>query len=74
MKGTWHDDLQARNSPNYKTTLHSHSQKKGRADGVAQVLESLPHNHEALSSNPTMAKRKKRKKKRNALFSQDNLV
>jgi hypothetical protein len=30
---------------------------------VAQVVECLPHKHEALNSNPSTAKRKKQKQK-----------
>jgi phosphoenolpyruvate synthase/pyruvate phosphate dikinase len=38
-----------------------------RAGGVAQVVEwCLPSNHEALSANPRTAKKKKRKREKNA--------
>jgi hypothetical protein len=39
--------------PNLKNT------HKKRTDGVAQVVEHLASKHEALSSNPNIAKKKK---------------
>jgi hypothetical protein len=39
-------------------------QKNSRTGGVAQVVEFLPSKHEALSSNPNMAKKTKKTKKK----------
>jgi hypothetical protein len=38
--------------------------KVKRAEGVAQVIECLPHKCEALSSNLSITKKKKTKKKK----------
>jgi hypothetical protein len=44
--------------------MHIFKKKKNRANGVAQVVECLPHKHEKLSSNPnTTIKGEKKKEK-----------
>jgi hypothetical protein len=50
---------------------HSHEnyyyhKKKKRAGGVAEVVESLPSKHKALSSNPSTSKKKQKDKKSSA--------
>jgi hypothetical protein len=41
-------------------TLSQTNPSQKKADGVAQAVECLPSKHEAVSSNPRAAKKKKR--------------
>jgi hypothetical protein len=62
------EDCSLRLAPAKIKTLSQKYPIQKRAGRVAQIVESLPIKHEALSSNPSAAKKKKKEKKLTQVF------